>query len=153
MLEIGGDRLMDYDNPETEEQWCVERRNDVCTYLQQQGVVHGQVGEWPAWHLAPYVAIWAVESKSNPGRVGWWAISGDLPTDYVSSASIRHPRDAMAAIATRWRDAAERIARGEPTAGTSMGDPTNWQLVAPLLASRAETLQGWATDPEVWGDL
>lgn len=144
---------MDYDNPEAEERWCGERRNDVCAYLQQQGVVHGQVGDWPAWHLAPYVAIWAVESKSNPGCVGWWVISGDLPTDYVSSASLPHPRDAMAVIAARWREVAERMARDEPVAGFSVGDPANWQILAPLLASRAKSLQAWAVDPEAWSGL
>ncbi|GLQ98191.1 DUF4826 family protein [Dyella mobilis] len=144
---------MDYDNPEVEEQWCAERRNDVSAYLQRQGVQHGQVGEWAAWHLAPYVAIWAIESKVAPGHVGWWAISGDLPTDYVSASAIKHPREAMAAIAARWRDIAENQRSGQIMPGISMGNPTNWKDLAPLLAARAALLQDWATEPGLWEGL
>jgi hypothetical protein len=143
---------MDYDNPEVEERWCGECRNDVCAYLQQQSVEYGRVGEWPAWHLAPYVAIWAVESRSTPGWVGWWVISGDLPMDYISASTIRHPRDAVAAIATRRREAAENMVSGKATPGFSMGGPADWRVLAPLLATRAELLQAWATEPDVWGD-
>jgi hypothetical protein len=144
---------VDYDNPEVEECWCNDRRNDVCAYLQQQGVAHGQVGEWPAWYLAPYVSIWAIESKTNPGWVGWWVISGDLPMDYVSAATIKHPREAMEAIAARWHSAAEHMAHGKPSSNFSIGTPSDWQALAPQLASRAELLQAWASDSDLWRDL
>ena len=85
--------MPDYDDPPVEEQWCEDRRAQVAAYLQREGVEHGQIGEWPAWHVAPYVSIWAIESKKRPDRVGWWVICGDLPTDYVSAAKIKHPRD------------------------------------------------------------
>ena len=144
---------MDYDDPKIEERWCNERRSELTEYLQQEGVVHGKVGEWPAWHIAPYVSIWAVESKSSPGWVGWWAICGDLPTDYVSAATIRHPREAVAAIADRWSSTAKHMAQGQATPGFSIGEPSDWPRLAPLLASRAELLQEWASDSEHWDDL
>ena len=144
---------MNYDDPEVEEQWCSERRDDVVDYLQQQRLVYGQVGEWPAWHLAPYVSIWAIESATNRGSVGWWAIAGDLPTDYVSAASIKHPRDAMQAIAARWRSAAVDMAQGDATQGFSIGKPSDWHLLALQLASRADLLQSLAADAAVWSNL
>jgi hypothetical protein len=144
---------VDYDNPEVEEQWCSERRSDVLDYLQQQRLVHGQVGEWPAWHLAPYVSIWAIESATNRGSVGWWAIAGDLPTDYVSAASIKHPRNAMQAISARWHSAAVDMAQGNAAQAISIGKPSDWQLLAPQLASRANLLQSWAADAAVWSNL
>jgi Domain of unknown function (DUF4826) len=91
--------LPDYNDPAVEEQWCAERRAEVTAYLQRERVDHGRVGEWPAWHVAPYVSIWAIESKQRPGWVGWWAICGDLPTDYVSAETIKEPRDAVRSIA------------------------------------------------------
>ena len=65
-----------------EERWCERERERVIAYLKHQRLYHGAVGEWPAWSVHPHVAVWAVESVVRPGWVGWWVISGDLPTDY-----------------------------------------------------------------------
>lgn len=85
----------DSDDPDGEEGWCAEQRKIVAHYLRSQQLNHGRVGEWPAWHDAPCVAIWAIESVARPEWIGWWAISGDLPTDYISAADVeppQHPR-------------------------------------------------------------
>lgn len=52
--------MSDRDDSAMEEQWCAERRAQITSYLQSQGLDHGRVGEWPAWHVAPYVSIWAI---------------------------------------------------------------------------------------------
>src|SRR6266446_5228772 len=52
----------DYDDPAVEERWCNEQRVNVTNYLSSQKVKHGRIGDWPAWHVAPYVSIWAIES-------------------------------------------------------------------------------------------
>ena len=31
------------------------------------------------------------QSRVRPGSIGWWAISGDLPTDYVTAADLEPP--------------------------------------------------------------
>jgi hypothetical protein len=144
---------VDYGDPGVEERWCNERRSAVIEYLQQQHLVHGTVGEWPAWHVAPYVSIWAIESTSKPGWVGWWVISGDLPTDYVSANAIKHPRDAIQAIAARWQNAAVLMAQGAGAPGFTIGSPNDWPSLAPLLESRAKLLQEWAGDERLWSDL
>ncbi|MBF8161941.1 DUF4826 family protein [Ectopseudomonas hydrolytica] len=144
---------MAYDSPEVEEKWCSERRNEVADYLQAHQVEHGRIGEWPAWHLMPYVSIWAIESKSSSGWVGWWVICGDLPTDYVSSEKIKHPRDALKAIATRWLSAAVSMARGESSPEFSIGPSADWKALSPQLESRAQLLQDWADEDELWRDL
>ena len=144
--------MLDYDDPEVEAQWFVDRRKEVEEYLSREGVAHGQVGEVPAWSVAPYVSIWAIESLKSPGSVGWWAISGDLPNDYVSAKGINNPRDAMRAIATLWQEASEHMLRGEKHPTFSIGAGDSDEELAPLLASRAETLLGWADDPEAWED-
>jgi hypothetical protein len=71
-----------------EEKWCAECRRQVRRYLAGESVQHGRIGSWPAWHVAPYVSVWAIESRARPGCVGWWAICGDVPTDYESAARI-----------------------------------------------------------------
>jgi hypothetical protein len=47
--------MLNYEDPEIEEKWCAERRSEVVSYLISERVEHGEIGEWPAWHLAPYV--------------------------------------------------------------------------------------------------
>jgi hypothetical protein len=66
----------DWDDPAVEEDWCLSCRETVSDYLAQEGLQHGAVGEWPAWHVAPYVSIWAVESLLVKGQAGW--LVGDL---------------------------------------------------------------------------
>jgi hypothetical protein len=102
---------LDWDDSAVEEHWCDECHRTVAEYLAKQSVVHGEVGSWPAWHVAPYVSIWAIESLLAPGHVGWWAICGDLPTDYLSAATIKHPRKALLAFADLWKEVAEYMQR------------------------------------------
>jgi hypothetical protein len=149
---VGELELSDHEDPAVEERWCEERRGDVTAYLQHQGVEHGRVGEWPAWHVAPYVSVWAIESKKSPGWVGWWVICGDLPTDYVSAKEIKTPREAVRSIAREWREHARLMASGAMHPDIGIGRPEDWPSLAPLLDSRASMLLEWADDDSVWED-
>lgn len=144
-----------YDSPEAEKAWCEQQRSVVAEYLARQGVEHGQLGEWPAWHVAPYVAVWAVESRRRPGAIGWWAISGDLPTDYISSADVespQHPRKAVRAIACRWLVVATAWQAGGEVDGIRISGPVPRAELAPLLESRAKLLLEWVDDPTIWDE-
>ena len=142
--------MRDYDDPAVEEQWCEECQARVTAYLQREGVEYGRVGEWPAWHVAPYVSIWAIESKKRPDWIGSWVICGDLPTDHISAATIKHPRDAVRAIADEWRELAKLMASGQKHANIRLGQPEDWTLLAPLLETRASMLLEWANDDSLW---
>jgi hypothetical protein len=143
----------DDDDPAFEERWCAERRGAIADYLQREKVDHGEIGEWPAWHVAPYVSIWAIESKKSPGWVGWWAISGDLPSDYISAEKIKHPRQALRAIAERWLEVASHMKAGKqhPTRTVRNLDPSNQRELAPLLQERGELLLKYSNDDSCWG--
>lgn len=144
----------DYDDPNVEEAWCNERRAEVAAYLMAQRVHHGEVGDWPAWHLAPYVSVWAIESAVEPGSMGWWVISGDLPTDYAGSDGLLDPREALRAFAERWKAAAVLMARGEAYPEVRMGrSAEERKSLAPLLQRRAELLSRWTEDDELWDGL
>lgn len=129
-----------------EEAWCSSRRSVVSEYLSGQGLRHGAIGDRPAWYLAPYVSIWAVESLKFPGSVGWWAICGDLPTDYCSASDCRHPRLAIRKIADEWLKAVSQYKLGDATLGT-IGLPVS---LAPLLETRANLLAEWADNDSLW---
>jgi hypothetical protein len=139
-----------YEDPDLEAHWCAECREQVVAYLKGEGVAHGPVGEWPAWHAAPYVSLWAVESLQTPGVIGWWAICGDLPTDYISAAGASHPRDAMRVIAQQWRKVASVMAYGEQLPDHTIGSREDGPSLAPLLEGRAKALAEWADDDALW---
>ena len=144
--------MANYDDPAQEKKWCEERRAEVAAYLKGEGVVHGRVGEWPAWHVAPYVSIWAIESAVRPKWVGWWVICGDLSTDYVSAETIKHPRDAMRAISKRWLEISGYMSRGVKHPTMNIGASDTWPTIGLLLSSRAETLAKWVNDESMWED-
>lgn len=137
-----------------EETWCAARRSQVSKYLATEAARHGtrfgRVGDWPAWHVEPYVSVWAVESVSSPGRVGWWVICGDLPTDYVSRSGLDDPRAVVRAIATRWLDYAPHLHAGQAHPEITIGNGMPDAELADLLASRAKLLLDWADDDNVW---
>jgi Domain of unknown function (DUF4826) len=142
--------MHDYDDPEMDARWCAERRHEVAEYLQGEGFVLARIGDEPAWHVAPHVSVWAIESHSERGSVGWWAISGDMPNDYVSAQTVKSPREAVRAIATLWKEASEYMSRGEVHPTFRIGSGDNDDELAPMLASRAELLLEWVDDAEVW---
>lgn len=132
-----------------EEAWCGSERERVAAYLgRQNGLTHGEIGDWPAWHVAPYVSIWSIESVVNPGWVGWWAISGDLPGDYCSADGRRHPRLALRHFAESWKAALAQKSDGAEVIGDT-GLPAH---LAPVLEHRAQLLAAWADDDEFWPD-
>jgi hypothetical protein len=137
-----------------EEAWCAARRSQVSEYLAAEAARHGtkfgRVGDWPAWHVAPYVSVWAVESVRAPGWVGWWVICGDLPTDYVGRRGLDHPRDALRAIATRWLDYVPCLRAGHKHPDVAIGSGTPEPELADLLERRARLLLDWAGDDSVW---
>lgn len=73
--------------------WRAAQREVAREYLARQGVRHGPLAARPAFEVAPYVVLWAVESLKAPVQVGWWVVTGDLPTDYLSSRDGREARE------------------------------------------------------------
>ena len=141
---------LDYDDPQVEERWCAEARRKVVDYLTSQRLDHGEVGEWPAWHVAPLVSVWAVESLVSPGLVGWWAIYGDLPTDYISAAGVRHPREAIAAFAQNWSKYVADRREGRLSEDVVVGDSSGETFH--LLSLRAGILADLASDDDNWDE-
>ena len=78
---------------------------------------------------------------------GWWVISGDLPTDYISSADVKppqHPRNAMRSFAKNWLEVVKAWKNGREIENTRIGDQSSHEELGPLLESRAELLMEWA---------
>jgi hypothetical protein len=137
---------------QSETSWIADQRRVVEEYLCRQKVDHLGVGECPAFFVHPYIALWAIQSKKAPGGIGWWAISGDLPTDYISSADGRHPREALRAFSRIWGEAASFMLRGEKHPDFSVGSPEQWPELGDLLNRRAKALREYADKDTIWND-
>jgi len=147
--------MSEADDFQREKRWCDEQGQRVASYLLSQKLEHGCIGEWPAWHIAPYVSIWAIESLTRPGAIGWWVICGDVPTDYLSAADIeppQHPSKALRFIAMRWLAAVNAWNQGRAYEGFQIAGNLQNEMLAPLLESRANLLAEWADDDGLWED-
>jgi hypothetical protein len=140
----------EYDDPEVEARWLVEQRSKVQRYLDSQSVRHCGVAYEAAWSVAPYVSVWTVQSLIQPGTVGWWAISGDLPTDYLSGHDANDARSALKAFATRWQEVAEYMLRGEQHPTITLGNAQGLRELGELLLRRAQIIDGWVADTRMW---
>jgi Domain of unknown function (DUF4826) len=140
----------DYDDPTLEAQWLSEQRNNVQSYIQNEGVQHGGIASEPEWFVAPYASVWTIDSMVAPGVIGWWAISGDLPTDYLSGHDATDARSALAAFAIRWREVSAYMLRGEEHPTISVGRSRDRHKLGDLLLRRAQVLEEWADDDEMW---
>lgn len=136
--------------PTEEEQWIAEERRKVVDYLEIQGCRHAGVADWPAFYIEPHVALWAVQSTRHVGRIGWWAISGDVPTDYMSSSLGEQPRDALRHFSAEWAEVAGYMRRGEEHPTLDLGSPEEWPAMAEMLQQRADVLAAYAADDESW---
>ncbi|MFT4646938.1 MAG: hypothetical protein ACI87O_003072 [Planctomycetota bacterium] len=143
----------DYDDPMVEAEWCFKAHGEVATYLAGEGLSHGSVREWPAWHVAPIISVWAIESAAEPGSVGWWGVYGDIPTDYISAENMEHPRDVLRAIAWRWKEYVDAVKAGSPPEGYSIGGDAPDSELLDLLENRAGLLVEMAGDDEVWASM
>jgi Domain of unknown function (DUF4826) len=133
-----------------EGRWIREQRAEVIDYLVRQGVKYRGVSLQPAWFVSPYVAVWSVESQATPHVIGWWAISGDLPTDYVSGHDAHDPRSVLSHFGRQWGEASAAMLRGEPHPEMAIGTPDKWPELGDLLQRRSQLLIKFSEDPNLW---
>lgn len=132
--------------------WVESERPAVKQYLERQGISSPNI-EWPAFDVPPHFAIWAVESKGAPGNVGWWAFSGDCPTDYVSEDGNSHPRNALKLLLDRWGAYVPELKGGKQPSGIHFGNGTPPKILGDLLQDRVALLTSWLEDEELWKGL
>jgi Domain of unknown function (DUF4826) len=138
------------DGPNEEEAWCAARREQVAAHLKSERTTDLEIGQWPAWHIAPIVSLWALDSTNTSARSGAWAICGDVPTDLIANNTEKTPRSAVRAFAKRWHDAAARITSAEPAQKASPGQSERAYELALFLEVRARQLIDWTNDDSLW---
>lgn len=130
--------------------WLAEGRTAIQRCLARERVAHGGVPATPVWAAAPMLAVWPVRSATARDTVGWWAVAGDVPTDYVAARDVPDARHALAAFAARWHHAADQMACAAAPPAAPTDEPADWRTLSTLLHRRADTLARWAGDASVW---
>jgi hypothetical protein len=139
----------DYNDPDVEAAWFRRSRDHVAEYLLRQKVPSASLPDRPSWSVAPYVALWMVPGARS-GNPAFWAIYGDLPTDFMPFDSATTARDALRAFGERWATASEYLLAGRQHPTIHIGDPAQPEAFGALLATRATTLREWASDADLW---
>jgi hypothetical protein len=134
------------------DEWVSQQRARVEEYLTRHGITDPHVGPWPAFEMAPWFAVWAVESQKVAGKIGWWAFSGDCPTDYISEDGQCHPRSALRRQLECWRTYVPFLKRGQQPPGIDFGREDRLAELGELLEKRVGLLDEWVADDELWED-
>jgi hypothetical protein len=141
--------IPDDEGPAGKATWLAEQRAAVQHYLARERVPGVTVAPEPSWLLPPYVAIWPVLGTRS-GERSYWAISGDLPTDFLSADTVPDARRALAAFAERWRALAAYMERGERHPTIWVESRASGRELGAMLASRARLLAAWVAADEFW---
>ncbi|MCL1126792.1 DUF4826 family protein [Shewanella surugensis] len=126
------------------QEWIQTQFQKANKFLAEKGILPSKVHPESSRYLAPFVAIWKIESK-KPIKQTFWVMSGDLPADYVDINVAATARDALRHFSMVWQMKAENIRQS-----TLINDPTQAKF-AQLLVSRAESLYQIHNDDKLWG--
>ena len=126
------------------QEWVRTQFQKANRFLAEKGVIPSKVLADESRYLAPYMAVWKMESK-QPKKQTFWVMSGDLPSDYVDIKVAATAREAVRHFSMMWQLKAENLHKSGLTK-----DPTQAKF-ANLLISRAESLYRMQADDKLWG--
>ncbi|MCL1121218.1 DUF4826 family protein [Shewanella seohaensis] len=126
------------------QEWVRTQFQKANRFLAEKGVIPSKVLADESRYLAPYLAIWKMESK-RPSAKTYWVMSGDLPSDFVDIHVAKTARDAVRHFSMMWQMQAENLIRS----GAVQRDATQAKF-AQLLVSRAESLYRIYNDEKLW---
>lgn len=121
-----------------QQEWVREQYQEATKYLATQGLVTDSVIVEESRYLIPFLAIWKL--KVIDGSY-FWAISGDLPTDYNTIDAAPNAREAARHFSLKWQMQAENLRKT---------NDKEKEKFARLLVSRAEGLYDIFGQDELW---
>lgn len=125
------------------QEWIQTQFQKANKFLAEKGIIPSKVHPDSSRYLAPFVAIWKIESK-KPVKQTFWVMSGDLPADFVDINVASTAREALRHFSMMWQMKAENIRQS-----SLANDPTQIKF-AQLLVSRAESLYQIHNDEKLW---
>jgi len=119
--------------------WAREQYQAATKHLADKGLVTSSVMVEDSRYIAPLVAVWKLKLLDNT----WvWAISGDLPSDYVAIEAAKTAKEAMRHFSMNWQLKAENIFNSAPN--------EEQKMFADILISKAEGLYDLVNDEQLW---
>ncbi len=109
-------------------------------HLAEQGIVMESVAVAESRYLPPLIAVWKIHGL-NKNVV--WAISGDVPVDYLPVAVAADAREAIKHFSYRWQMKAQQIM------DNGISDQTSADYVQ-LLVGRANMLYDLSESETLW---
>jgi hypothetical protein len=109
-------------------------------HLAEQGIVMESVAVAESRYLPPLIAVWKIHGL-NKNVV--WAISGDVPVDYLPVAVAADAREAIKHFSYRWQMKAQQII------DNGISDQTSADYVQ-LLVGRANMLYDLSESETLW---
>lgn len=132
-----------------EERWLAAERRRVEEYLSTEGLAYGVLPADPELHIAPHLALWLVSGPRADGGA-WWVVSGDVPTDHVSSQRAPDARQALRTLSKKWRTAASVMAARRDDHNADHLGPDESRRAAEQLFERARRLWDLAAQDDLW---
>ncbi|MBU3023094.1 DUF4826 family protein [Aestuariibacter sp. A3R04] len=136
--------MTDQTVPEISEQerkeWINQQLQKANKHLAENGIVVSTVDEKVSRYLLPFFAVWKVKASDNKF---YWALSGDLPADFIAGDNAKNAREALRHFALSWQIKAENLVR------SGIADQTQMQF-AGILQNRAEKLHDFAEEDAIW---
>ncbi|KZN43060.1 DUF4826 family protein [Pseudoalteromonas luteoviolacea] len=120
--------------------WQRENLQAAQKFLAEKGIITTKVVEKDCRFLPPAIAIW--KFKDQKGK-GYWAVSGQVPTDAAEESAASNPRDVLRYFSFQWQMKADGI--------VSSGVKEKTQLdFANLLVNRAHGLYDLYESDKLW---
>jgi len=129
--------------PMTEEEtqeWVRLQFQRANLHLAEQGIVMESVAVAESRYLPPLIAVWKIHGLN---KTVVWAISGDVPVDYLPLAVAANAREAIRHFSYRWQMKAQQII------DNGVSDQTSADYVQ-LLVGRANMLYDLAESETLW---
>ena len=126
-------------------EWIREQFQKANRFMAEKGVIPSKVHDKESRYLAPYMAVWKMESKL-PTKKTYWVMSGDLPSDMVDVSVAKTAREAVRHFSLTWQLKAENLIRSGATRDDTQAKYAN------LLISRAQSLYQMQQDDKLWGE-
>jgi len=122
-------------------EWARIQFQKANKHLAENGVLFESVVTDESRYLAPYLAVWKI--KAIDGAF-YWAISGDLPSDYTALENAANVKEVLRHFGMTWQLKAENLLQ-------AAGDDATQKEYAELLQNRAESLFAMQNAPQLWG--
>ncbi|MCL1079906.1 DUF4826 family protein [Parashewanella spongiae] len=125
------------------QEWIRTQFQKANKFLAEKGIIPSKVLDTESRYLAPYMAVWKIESK-RPSKKTYWVLTGDLPSDLVDVNVAKTAREAVRHFSLTWQLKAENLVRTGVTRDSTQAKYAN------LLISRAESLYAMQNDDNLW---